>query len=98
MDPSSPKPDVSRAGANPDIFPTGSTKKELPRLEWKGAVDADGHILEPPELWREYLEPKYRDRALCIRKDDEGREYLEIDGKSSRRVRRAIAGHTWRRG
>ena len=24
-------------------------------------IDADGHILEPPDLWEKYLEPKYRD-------------------------------------
>jgi hypothetical protein len=23
-------------------------------------IDADGHILEPPDLWEKYLEPKYR--------------------------------------
>lgn len=46
-------------------------------------VDVDGHILESPDLWEKYLEPKYRDRALRIRKDDEGLEYLEIDGKKS---------------
>ncbi len=44
-------------------------------------IDADGHILEPPDLWERYLEPKYRDRAIRIRVGDDGREYLEIDGK-----------------
>ena len=37
------------------------------RLSFAGAVDADGHILEPPDLWETYLEPKYRDRALAAR-------------------------------
>ena len=46
-------------------------------------IDADGHILEPPDLWERYLEPKYRDRALRIRVGDDGREFLEIDGKKS---------------
>ena len=32
-----------------------------------GAIDADGHVLEPPDLWETYLEPKYRDRALRVR-------------------------------
>ena len=31
-----------------------------------GAVDADGHILEPPDLWETYIDPKFRDRALRI--------------------------------
>lgn len=46
-------------------------------------VDVDGHILESPNLWAEYLEPKYKDRALRLRKDEKGLEYLEIDGKKS---------------
>ena len=28
------------------------------------AVDADAHILEPPDLWEEWIDPQYRDRAL----------------------------------
>jgi hypothetical protein len=47
----------------------------------KGAIDADGHILEPPDVWEKYLEPKYRDRALRIRTNHEGLEYMEMDGK-----------------
>ena len=44
-------------------------------------VDADGHVLEPPDLWLRYLEPKFRDRAICIKFLDDGDEYLEVDGK-----------------
>ena len=46
-------------------------------------IDADGHILEPPDTWVRYIEPKYRDRAMRIAKGDAGREYLEIDRKPS---------------
>lgn len=49
-----------------------------------GAVDADGHILEPPDLWETYLEEKYRDRAIRVRTDEEGYEILEFDGKPSK--------------
>jgi predicted TIM-barrel fold metal-dependent hydrolase len=59
----------------------------LPRLPFSGAVDGDGHVLEPPDLWQRYLEPRFRDRAVTIRADDAGLEYLEIDGRSSRIVR-----------
>ncbi|MCZ6569874.1 MAG: amidohydrolase family protein [Deltaproteobacteria bacterium] len=59
---------------------------ELAKLPFPGAVDADGHILEPPDLWTRYLEPRYRERALRIRKDERGLEYLEIDGKPSKLV------------
>jgi predicted TIM-barrel fold metal-dependent hydrolase len=47
-------------------------------------IDADGHILEPPDLWERYLELKYRDRAMRIKRDSEGWEYLEIAGKPSK--------------
>ncbi len=46
-----------------------------------GAIDADGHILEPADLWETYLEERYRDRALRIRTNAEGLEVIEIDGK-----------------
>jgi len=26
-------------------------------------IDADGHILEPLDLWDKYMDPAYRDRA-----------------------------------
>ncbi|MGH7960729.1 MAG: amidohydrolase family protein [Candidatus Binatia bacterium] len=48
-----------------------------------GAIDADGHILEPPDLWEKYLEPQYRDRAIRIRTGNDGLEYFEFDGKPS---------------
>lgn len=44
-------------------------------------IDADGHVLEPPDLWREYLESKYRDRAIRMEKDGQGFEHLVIDGR-----------------
>ena len=34
-------------------------------------VDADGHILEPLDLWDKYIDPKFRDRAPRIVKDNE---------------------------
>ena len=47
-------------------------------------VDADGHIMEPPNLWIDNLESRYKDRAMRLRTDNQGLEYLEIDGKQSR--------------
>src|SRR5260370_3394900 len=55
-------------------------------------VDADGHILEPPDLWERYLEPKYRDRAMRVKLDQRGWEYLEVDGNVSRLVRGGVMG------
>jgi predicted TIM-barrel fold metal-dependent hydrolase len=56
---------------------------EIVRLPLAGAVDGDGHILEPADLWESYLEPKYRDRAIRVRVDDEGLEFFEFDGQPS---------------
>jgi hypothetical protein len=55
-------------------------------------IDCDGHILEPPDLWETYLDPKYRDRALRIRVGDDGYEYLEIDQKRARLVKTGTLG------
>ena len=60
------------------------------RLSFAGAVDADGHILEPPDLWETYLEPKYRDRALRLVPDENGLEELEIGGARSRMSRKGF--------
>jgi predicted TIM-barrel fold metal-dependent hydrolase len=46
-------------------------------------VDVDAHVLEPSDLWEKNLEPRFRARALRIRRDEQGFEYLEIDGKKS---------------
>jgi len=61
--------------------------KALPRLSHPGGVDGDGHVLEPPDLWERYLEAPLRSRALRVRRDAKGLEYLEIDGRPSKLVR-----------
>ena len=56
-------------------------------------IDCDGHILEPPDLWEQYLDPQYRDRALRIRVDpDDGYEYLEIDTRRAKLTRPGVLG------
>jgi predicted TIM-barrel fold metal-dependent hydrolase len=50
-------------------------------------VDADGHILEPPDLWLQYIEPQYRDRAVRIDHDEKGWEILLFDNKVAEVVR-----------
>ena len=65
---------------------------EIKRFPYEGTVDADGHILEPPDLWENYLEEKYRPRALRIQTDDDGFEYLEIDQQPSTRSRKGSLG------
>src|SRR3979409_2531229 len=42
-------------------------------------IDADGHILEPLDLWDNYIDPAFRDRAPRIMKGDNGKERLVIE-------------------
>ena len=62
-----------------------------------GAVDADGHILEPPTLWEEYIDPQFRDRALRFRVDERGLEdhaaEEEVEGAF---VSTSMASKSWR--
>ena len=43
------------------------------------AVDVDGHIMEPPDIFENNLEPKYRDRAYKLVEDDAGVEHPVMD-------------------
>ena len=42
-------------------------------------VDVDGHILEPANLWLEYIEPAFRDRAMRVEEDRAGLECWSVD-------------------
>jgi len=44
-------------------------------------VDMDSHVMEPPDLWLNYLEPKYRDRAIRIDTKSDGTQELIVDNK-----------------
>jgi uncharacterized protein len=44
-------------------------------------IDADGHILEPLNLWVDYMDPSFRDRAPRLERDANGRERLLIGEK-----------------
>ena len=67
-------------------------------LKHKGAVDADGHVLEDAGLWDHYIEAKYRDRALRMKRDADGLEYLEIGGIPSKRTRKGYPATLGRMG
>src|SRR5258708_13631518 len=55
-------------------------------------IDCDGHILEPPDLWEKYIDPKYRERAMRIRVGDDRYEYLEIDRKRAKMTQPGVLG------
>ena len=45
-------------------------------------IDADGHILEPLDLWDKYMDPKYRDRApRLVTENESGKEKLLVEGQ-----------------
>ncbi|HLY38208.1 MAG TPA: amidohydrolase family protein [Candidatus Binatia bacterium] len=47
-------------------------------------VDADGHVLELPDCWERYIDPAYRGRAIRVRRGDDGRDVLLVDGCPAR--------------
>ena len=44
-------------------------------------IDADGHVLEPVDLWDKYIDPAYRDRAPRMIIDTDGKERLLVEGQ-----------------
>ena len=44
-------------------------------------VDADGHILEPLDLWDTYMDPEFRERRPRFVIDENGKERLSVEGK-----------------
>jgi uncharacterized protein len=63
---------------------------QVKRFPYDGTVDADGHLLEPDWLWREYLDPGFEERMMSIELDADGLEYLQIDGRPSERTVRGV--------
>jgi len=63
---------------------------EIQRFPHDGTIDADGHLLEPDWLWERYIDPAFRDRAMGIRVDDDGLEYLHLDGRPSERTVKGV--------
>ncbi len=55
-------------------------------------VDMDSHVMEPPDLWLNYLEPRFRDRAIHIERNGDGTENLIVDGKTILSGRLAALG------
>ncbi len=49
-------------------------------------LDSDIHIIEPPDLWKRYIDPAFRDRAPLGLTEDAGDLRLALDGKPWGRV------------
>ena len=55
-------------------------------------VDADGHILEPLDLWDKYIDPGFRDRAPRIVTGENGKQCLVMDEHVVGNNQRGIGG------
>ena len=62
-------------------------------------IDADGHVLEAPDLWLNYIESKFRDRAPRLGTTSDGAEVLQLgeqeitdNGPGRRRVKVGATG------
>ena len=42
-------------------------------------VDADAHVLEPPNFWADYIDPAYKGRVPELIVDTDGKERLRIE-------------------
>ena len=55
-------------------------------------IDADGHILEPLDLWDKYMDPKFRDGAPHLVKGEDGKDRLGIEERTVGDSRRGFGG------
>ncbi len=54
-------------------------------------VDADGHVMEPPALWAEHLEERFRSRMPRPVRDENGRFGYVVDDRFIMRVASSLA-------
>jgi predicted TIM-barrel fold metal-dependent hydrolase len=54
-------------------------------------IDADGHICEPPVLWKEYVPARYRAETIRVERDSEGQDWLWINGEQRKNLPPAAA-------
>ena len=53
-------------------------------LKFNGVIDADGHVLEPPDIWLDYTEKAFADRAIRVETNSDGLEVLMFDNTPAR--------------
>ena len=51
-------------------------------------VDADGHIMEPPKLWQDYVAPEYKAKCIRVVRDSLNGDRLIINGVPSSSIPR----------
>jgi len=48
-----------------------------------GLISADSHVVEPPDCYTKYIDPKFRDRAPTVVRDAKGNDIYTIPGMDS---------------
>src|SRR5205807_1239795 len=61
--------------------------REVSMLSYK-IMDADAHMCEPPQLWAERLDVRFRDRAPRVIRNFKGQkgEFFVVDDRNNMRV------------
>jgi predicted TIM-barrel fold metal-dependent hydrolase len=54
-------------------------------------IDADGHICEPPALWKEYVATRHRAETIRVERDRHGQDWLWINGAQRKNLPPAAA-------
>ena len=70
---------MTRAPVSREPAPGRGSNIESPMRNFF-CVDADSHVLEPPDLWERYLEPRFAARAIKIRSGPEGEQLIVVNG------------------
>jgi predicted TIM-barrel fold metal-dependent hydrolase len=55
--------------------------EEMRMTRTYNVIDADGHILEPLNLWEKYLDSRFLNRAPRLVVDESGKEKLDVEGQ-----------------
>ncbi len=63
----------------------------MPDADRPFVVDADGHVMEPPALWGEHLEQRFRSRMPRPARDENGRFGYVVDDRFIMRVASSLA-------
>jgi predicted TIM-barrel fold metal-dependent hydrolase len=66
-------------------------KDEVPPLPFK-PISADSHVTEPPNCYRDYIDPAFRDRAPYVAEGPNGGEFYVIEGMADGQPYRVTYG------
>src|SRR5438270_2889978 len=77
--PSTVEPTGTAFGCRPEVFDGSSDLVETEPMPKYEIVDADCHILEPPDIWKNWLPKRFQDKAPKLVKDADGGDAWQFD-------------------